>query len=98
MNDVTSPSSPDENGAARDTTGNLRGWLRRLLGGRMGAASARDTLEELIEEREEGSLDKDEKRLLANVLDLKGCTVHDVMVPRADIIAVEADTSLAEVS
>ena len=98
MNDVTSPSSPDDNGAARDTTGNLRGWLRRLLGGRMGAASARDTLEELIEEREEGSLDKDEKRLLANVLDLKGCTVHDVMVPRADIIAVEADTSLAEVS
>ena len=100
MNDGSSTSSPPDNGAARGSflTGNLRGWLRRLLGGRNGATSARDTLEELIEEREEGSLDKDEKRLLANVLDLKGCTVHDVMVPRVDIVAVEAAASLTEVT
>jgi magnesium and cobalt transporter len=100
MNDGSSTSSPPDNGAARGSflTGNLRRWLHRLLGGRNGATSARDTLEELIEEREEGSLDKDEKRLLANVLDLKGCTVHDVMVPRVDIVAVEAAASLAEVT
>ena len=100
MNDETSATSPPDDGAARDAvpTGALRGWLRRLLGGRNNEASARDTLEELIEEREEVPLDKDEKRLLANVLDLRGCTVHDVMVPRADIVAVEADESLAEVT
>ncbi len=100
MNDESSTSSPQNDGAARESflTATVRGWLRHLRGGRNGDASARDTLEGLIEEREEGSLDKDEKRLLANVLDLRGCTVHDVMVPRADIVAVEADASLAEVT
>ncbi|MDP6786411.1 MAG: hemolysin family protein [Rhodospirillales bacterium] len=100
MNDDPSTRSPPDDEAAQEPllTGTMRGWLRRLLSGRNGGASARDTLEELIEEREEVPLDKDEKRLLANVLDLRGCTVHDVMVPGADIVAVEADTSLAEVT
>ncbi|HJO97865.1 MAG TPA: hemolysin family protein [Rhodospirillales bacterium] len=100
MNDESSTSSPRDDGVAQETflTSTVRGWLRRLRGGRNGESSARDTLEELIEEREEVPLDKDEKRLLANVLDLRGCTVHDVMVPGADIVAVEASTSLAEVT
>ncbi len=100
MNDESSTSSPRDDGVAQETflTSTVRGWLRRLRGGRNGESSARDTLEELIEEREEVPLDKDERRLLANVLDLRGCTVHDVMVPGADIVAVEASTSLAEVT
>jgi magnesium and cobalt transporter len=100
MNDEPSTNSPQSEGAARGSflTGTVRGWLRHLRGVRNGDASARDTLEGLIEEREEGAFDKDEKRLLANVLDLRGCTVHDVMVPRADIVAVEANASLAEVT
>ncbi len=100
MNDESSTSSPRDDGVAQETflTSTVRGWLRRLRGGRNGESSARDTLEELIEEREEVPLDKDEKRLLANVLDLRGCTVHDVMVPGADIVAVEASISLAEVT
>jgi magnesium and cobalt transporter len=100
MNDESSTSSPRDDGVAQESLliSTVRGWLRRLRGGRNGESSARDTLEELIEEREEGPLDKDEKRLLANVLDLRGCTVHDVMVPGADIVSVEANTSLAEVT
>ena len=66
---------------------------------RNGENSARDVLEELIEEREEAEvpIDKDERRLLANILDLRDSTVHDVKVPRADIVAVEAGARLAAV-
>jgi len=66
-------------------------WLR----GRNGE-TARDALEELIEEPEEGeaSLGADERQLLLNILELKDQTVSDVMVPRADIIAVKVDASL----
>ncbi len=34
---------------------------------------------------------------MANILELRDRTVHDVMVPRADIIGVEEDTALADV-
>lgn len=77
----------------------LRGWLRRFGLVRNGEASARDSLEELIEEREEAEipLDEDERRLLANVLRLGEQTVEDVMVPRADIVAVPCEAGLDEV-
>jgi len=66
-------------------------WLR----GRSGE-TARDALEDLIEEAEEGeaSLGADERQLLLNILELKDQTVSDVMVPRVDIIAAKADASL----
>lgn len=62
-------------------------------------SSARDTLEELIEEREEADLpiDDDERRLLANILDLRDRDVRDVMVPGADIVGVEINTGFDEV-
>jgi len=52
----------------------------------------RETLEELIEERVETSeapIDAHERRLIANILRLREITAHDVMVPRADIVAVD---------
>src|SRR5262249_48187975 len=56
----------------------------------------RDTLEEIIEaadfKREE--LAPDERRLLRNILRLHAVTAADVMVPRADIVAVEIETPL----
>jgi CBS domain containing-hemolysin-like protein len=72
-------------------TETVRGWLRGLRRLRNGESSVRDTLEELIEERDdaEASIAEDERVLLSNILDLRDRTVHDVMVPRADIIAVE---------
>jgi CBS domain containing-hemolysin-like protein len=56
-------------------------------------------LEELIEEREEAEvpLDENERRLLTNILELRGRTIHDVMVPRADIVAVDDTATLQEV-
>jgi CBS domain containing-hemolysin-like protein len=95
MNDDACSSRPGESGTSQDASffDALRGWLRRLR--RNGDTSARDTLEELIEEREEAELpiNDDERRLLANILDLRDRDVRDVMVPRADIVAVEIGMS-----
>ncbi|WP_316975900.1 hemolysin family protein [Shumkonia mesophila] len=94
MNDEACPSRPGEPGTSHDASflDALRGWLRRFR--RNGDISARDTLEELIEEREEAEMpiNADERRLLANILDLRDRDVRDVMVPRADIVAVEMET------
>lgn len=70
--------------------------VRRFSGAN---GSARDTLEELIEEREESELplDPDERLLVANILALRNLTIYDVMVPRADIVAIPASASLSDV-
>ncbi len=49
----------------------------------------RNTIEELIEEREETepSIESGERALLENVLNLHDLTVQDVMIPRADIVS-----------
>jgi CBS domain containing-hemolysin-like protein len=65
-----------------------------LMGLRSADHSVRETLEELIEEADAPDsnqpMNDTERELLRNVLDLKGSTVADVMVPRSDIIGVEA--------
>lgn len=57
--------------------------------------TVRDAITELIQESkpEETSLNEEEKDLISNVLNLRNLTVDDVMIPRADIVAVSADTS-----
>ena len=73
-------------------------WFRDLTGRRNGEVSARDVLEGLIEERDgmEVPIDDEERVLLANILELKDRTIHDVMVPLADIVGVESGTSLSD--
>jgi len=96
MKDDPSSNGPSGNGAE----GGLRGWWRDLLRPRNGADSARDVLDELIEEREdaEAPIDDEERILLANILELRSRTIRDVMVPRADITGIGDDASLAEVT
>jgi magnesium and cobalt transporter len=74
-------------------------WLRGLWRAKNGDSTARETLEVLIEERVEAELpfDQDELALLANIFELRGRTVQDVMVPRVDIVAIERNTSFAGV-
>lgn len=73
----------------------LKQLLQRLLPYRFKPDnSVRETIEDLIEEDdhvEENSLDREEKYLLGKTLSLRDLTAYDVMVPRADILAV-ADT------
>ena len=54
------------------------------------AAAAPETLGEPPE------LDPHERALIANVLRLRGATAEDVMVPRADIVAIPADLTFAQ--
>src|ERR1700722_5508710 len=58
----------------------------------------RESLEEVIEEsdRQSPDLSPQERRMLANLLKFGELRVGDVMVPRADIVAVEEKTSLRE--
>jgi CBS domain containing-hemolysin-like protein len=75
-------------------------WLERLLG-RFGLGEEPD-LREVIEDalgRGKGAGDSfsaQERAMLLNILRFGKLTVEDVMVPRADIIAVEQSTSVAE--
>ena len=72
--------------------------VRRLLGGKDDAARLRESLEEVIEESDTGArqLAREERSMMLNILKFGELTVADIMVPRADIIAIEAETSLAE--
>ena len=69
-------------------------WLRRLFLQRSDDERLREQIEELIEEEngreDELPSDLNERVLLSNILKLRDMTAYDVMVPRADIIAVES--------
>ena len=59
--------------------------------------AVRETLEELMEEGEhQVDSDSHERTLLRNVLDLRDITAWDVMVPRADITAIDIKTPIPE--
>lgn len=62
-------------------------------------SSLRETLEELIED-DKGitpSLAPDEREMLANILKLRDLMATDVMIPRADIIAISLNSTLEEI-
>ncbi len=73
--------------------------LRKWLPFRENDNTVRDVIEELIEEDEAGdaSLAPDEREMLTNILELRDLTVEDVMIPRAEIIALKSDNTLEEV-
>ncbi len=89
-----------ENGASSsDETliDTIRGWMRTLRRQR-GSETVREALEELIEDRDDAGIpiDEQERVLLGNILHLRERSAYDVMVPRADIVGVDADTKLDE--
>ena len=84
--------------AGEDRTPSLLRRLAHLLRGDDAAAAIRESLEEVIEEsdRQSPALSAQERIMLANLLKFGELRVKDVMVPRADIVAVEEKTSLAD--
>jgi magnesium and cobalt transporter len=76
----------------------LRSWGQRLVRSRNGEDSVREAIEELIEESGDDAtlLETEERNLLSNILSLKDRTVADVMVPRADISALDVNASVAD--
>jgi CBS domain containing-hemolysin-like protein len=104
-----SPSDASESGEPASEDGSARASPRSLLGEISaqlahalrklgGPSSIRESLEEMIEESEDHSqeLSSQERLMLGNLLNFGKLRVEDVMVPRADIIAVEENTSLQD--
>ena len=86
--------------------GQGRGFLdrvRQVLGGRQ-ETGVRESIAELVQQSAatpavDGTLpelDRQEQVLIANVLRLRGKAADDVMVPRADIVAMPVDVSLSD--
>ncbi|AVO43867.1 hemolysin family protein [Phreatobacter cathodiphilus] len=75
-------------------------WVDRLLGRlRLRAAtSARQNLEDVLEENAPAAagFSPEERSMLRNILDLRESRVNDLAQPRADIMAVQKDVSLAD--
>ncbi len=85
------------------TKPNMIGRLRQIMGWRQTEHSVRDSIADLVQEAassqnpdEQPGLDRHERALIANVLRLRETMADDVMVPRADIVAMRADVTLAE--
>lgn len=78
------------------TSSPLRAFLRKFGLGGNGDSSLRESLEEVIEEHEdtrgEETLGEEEREMLLNVLKYNQLRTADIMVPRADIVAVEIST------
>ena len=89
---VTRPSP-----VARQTGGD--GWLRRALRTILGfrSSTVRANLKDVLEDGAgETGFSPTERTMLRNILGLRERRVADVMVPRADIIAVQRDIALGE--
>ncbi len=98
MNEDPPSTDARDSDGPRSFTQMIRLALLRLTGARDSENSVREVLEELIDEKAETGtpMETQERMLLANVLSLRERTVADVMVPRADIIAIDVSASLEE--
>ncbi len=69
-----------------------------MIGRRNGENSVREAIQELIVEGSEAgtAIDADERTLIVNILKLHEVTVADVMLPRAEIVAADIETPLAD--
>ena len=109
MNDKSEPSGSDKepNPEPPSSTGGRpeeadrqagEGWFDRLRAAvGLKSLSFRRELEEALESEElDGAFSPGERRLLNNILRLREVRVGDIMIPRADVEAIEIDQSLAE--
>jgi len=82
-----------------DTAELQEGWLARvmrILFGWKAAATRADLELVLTAEQPESGFSPTEAAMLKNILGLRECRIESVMVPRADIVAVQQDMALGE--
>jgi magnesium and cobalt transporter len=89
-----SPDSPKPN----SWTQTMLGAVRTFLLGKSDTVKLRQSLEAVIEESDavDRPLARRERSMMLNILNFGELKVADVMVPRADIIAIEAMTPLPD--
>ena len=98
------PSSPSAGSRsagevrATDGRGGLFDRLRGLIGGWRSTGSLRSDLAEVLAANSDAGADltATERAMLKSILELRELRIGDVMVPRADIVAVQKDISLGE--
>jgi len=75
------------------------GWLRSMFGSSGSETTLRESLDEMIEDREDADapIDESERALIKNILEIRDSNVSHVMVPRVDIVAVDVDVSFEEI-
>jgi CBS domain containing-hemolysin-like protein len=96
MEDSAKKVEPQDNQAPAQTEqqdGKLVSWVKNLLPNRdHDDDSLRDAIEELIDNQEEkapqSAVAAHERKLISNILQLRDLPVLDVMVPRADVVAI----------
>ncbi|MFM2130268.1 MAG: hypothetical protein RL477_1814 [Pseudomonadota bacterium] len=101
--DSSAPTPTPAEPARKGAVSRLRDWLAGLAGGRGPDPTIRETIEELIEERESadgdgGVINADERLLISNVFKMRDVIVSDVMIPRAEIVAIEVSSSREEIA
>src|SRR5882724_197137 len=76
----------------------LKRLLRKVTGRDAEATASRESLEEVIEEseRESPALSSQERVMLGNLLKFGELTLRDIMVQRAEIVAVDEGIGLAD--
>ena len=90
------------NGSKKTNGSPITDKIKALFGRKPSDQSLRDTLEVYLEEtasdtEAHSEVDQDERAMLVNILRLKELTAEDVMVPRADMLAVQHDTTLQDI-
>ncbi|MFP6760980.1 MAG: CBS domain-containing protein, partial [Rhodospirillales bacterium] len=77
----------------------ILGYVQRFLQNKNGENTVRGALEELIEDHphSETPIVEEQRTLLENILNLRNRTIADVMVPRADIIGINANATLEQI-
>ena len=70
--------------------------LWNVLGNLFSKTTEEDVEKAIIDAREEGELEAEEGSMLLNVLSLDETQVHEIMVPRTDIVCTETTTSIGD--
>ena len=83
----------------RDNVPGLLDWIKSLIKPKQ-ETSLREAIEDYIDEPEsyedEPTISAEERAILSNILDLGEVAVIDVMVPRAEVIAIDESTTKKE--
>ena len=76
-------------------------WLQKIFTKKKNDDSptvTEDELESIIDQmEEEGVIDSDDADLMQSVLDIGDRTIYDIMIPRVDIVGIDADSSIEEI-
>ena len=73
------------------------GFLLHLDLGTQQVFVTRDEIEQVVKiATESGALEASERRMIDGIIDFDETKVHEIMIPRTDMIALEADDTLAE--